>query len=82
MIATGAVDAADDDGFDLSEFADAIPLADEPAPPSPSARGPEAKRAKPEEETIDLGPEPEAPAGKEDDAVAQFLMDLKLDEED
>ncbi|OJW22180.1 MAG: hypothetical protein BGO49_19315 [Planctomycetales bacterium 71-10] len=74
-----SVAAEDDDGFNMG-LDDVIPLDDE-APPSPApAKKAAPAKAKPaEEETVDLATE--AGAG-EDDAVAQFLMDLKLDEED
>jgi pSer/pThr/pTyr-binding forkhead associated (FHA) protein len=75
------------------EHMDIIPLDDEPRPakpaaasqpaptPAPSASGDMPKQA---EETTDLAqPATKAPAtAEEEDAVAQFLMDLKLDDED
>lgn len=79
-----SVAAEDDDGFHM-DLDDAIPLDDEAPPPAPApapapAKNPAAAKAKPvEEETVDLATET---GPGEDDAVAQFLMDLKLDEED
>ncbi|WP_165070623.1 FHA domain-containing protein [Paludisphaera rhizosphaerae] len=67
------------DDFVLS---DAIPLEEEPAPPPPPpapVEGKKKKKKKAKEETVDASAEPE---GEQDDAVAQFLMDLKLDEND
>ena len=71
----------DPDDFVLS---DAIPLEEEPAlPPPPEAAPAESKKkkkkkSKEKEEAVDVVAEPEG----QDDAVAQFLMDLKLDEND
>ena len=80
-----AVADADDLGFDISEFTDSIPL-DEPEPePVPEPAKPakkskkKAKAAKAEEPSDDA---PTLAGGGEDDAVAQFLSDLKLDEND
>lgn len=77
-----SVAAEDDDGFNMGlDVDDAIPLDDEATspPPAPAKKATPAKAKPVEEETVDLATE--AGAG-EDDAVAQFLMDLKLDEED
>ncbi|MDG3004407.1 FHA domain-containing protein [Paludisphaera mucosa] len=81
-----SVDAADDDGFDVdvAGLDDAIPLDDEPEPapaPAKASKKSADKKPKPAEETVDVAAEA-APAGKEDDAVAQFLMDLKLDDDE
>lgn len=76
-----SVAVEDDDGFQM-DLGDSIPLEDEAPPPPPAKKAPQAK-AKPkpaEDETVDLGVDDGG--GGEDDAVAQFLMDLKLDEED
>jgi pSer/pThr/pTyr-binding forkhead associated (FHA) protein len=65
------------------EHMDVIPLDDEPPPPKPSkaaAKGPASAGGKGEAKTEVTEPKPPAP--EEDDAVAQFLMDLRLDEED
>jgi hypothetical protein len=75
------------------EHMDIIPLDDEPHPAKPATAsqpaatpGPSVSRDKPKqaEEPTDLAqPATKAPATPEDeDAVAQFLMDLKLDDED
>ena len=75
------------------EHMDIIPLDDEPRPAKPAVAGqavptspPSAARDKPKlaDETTDLAQPPtKAPAtAEEEDAVAQFLMDLKLDDED
>ena len=75
------------------EHMDIIPLDDEPRPakpavasqsaptPAPSVSSDKPKQA---DETTDLAEPPtKAPAtAEEEDAVAQFLMDLKLDDED
>ncbi len=71
----------EEDGFDLNldEFPDAIPLDDEPkAEPEPAKA---KKSAKKPDQPATPAPAPDEDA-KEDDAVAQFLMDLKLDEDD
>jgi predicted component of type VI protein secretion system len=71
---------ADEAVFDEPAFAepvdhlDVIPLDDEPAPEPEGQPKPKAKR-----EPAAKAEEAEPPS---DDAVAQFLMDLKLDEED
>jgi len=69
---------------------DVIPLDDEPPPPKP-AKSPKAAKAtkpssakgksQPADEPTEVA-ESTAKSPEEDDAVAQFLMDLKLDEED
>jgi predicted component of type VI protein secretion system len=75
------------------EHMDIIPLDDEPRPAKPAVESqpaptpaPSGSRDKPKqaEETTDLAePSTKAPASaEEEDAVAQFLMDLKLDDED
>lgn len=68
----------DDDGFQMN-LDDAIPLDDEatlaPPPEKATAKPKPAAKAKPAEQ-------PAAEVGGGDDAVAQFLMDLKLDDED
>jgi pSer/pThr/pTyr-binding forkhead associated (FHA) protein len=75
------------------EHMDIIPLDDEPRPAKPAAANQPAPtpappvsgdKPKPAEETTDLAQPPtKAPAtAEEEDAVAQFLMDLKLDDED
>jgi pSer/pThr/pTyr-binding forkhead associated (FHA) protein len=76
------------------EHLDIIPLDDEPPPvrpaepakPAAQAPAPAASKdkGKSSEETTDLSePTPKAPGSPdEEDAVAQFLMDLKLDDED
>jgi predicted component of type VI protein secretion system len=63
---------------------DIIPLADDPEPPpkvnakKPAAvKATSSKNSSPEKDLPSLGPKPE-----EDDAVAQFLLDLKLDDDD
>jgi pSer/pThr/pTyr-binding forkhead associated (FHA) protein len=66
---------------------DVIPLDDEPPPPQPvkSAKGGKGSTAKGQGKTADEPTEVAESAAKspeEEDAVAQFLMDLKLDEED
>jgi pSer/pThr/pTyr-binding forkhead associated (FHA) protein len=72
----------DDDGFMMGGD-DAIPLEDE-TPPTPAPSRKPAAEAAPQEETVDLafGKADKEADGAEDDAVAQFLMDLKLDDED
>jgi pSer/pThr/pTyr-binding forkhead associated (FHA) protein len=86
-----------DDDLDLEEefeveieaepqHIDVIPLDDEPPPPKPSrpskaaAKGPGAAGDKGDAATEITEAKSKSP--EEDDAVAQFLMDLKLDEED
>jgi pSer/pThr/pTyr-binding forkhead associated (FHA) protein len=75
------------------EHMDIIPLDDEPRPAEPAVASkpvptpaPSVSRDKPKQadETTDLSQPPaKAPAtAEEEDAVAQFLMDLKLDDED
>lgn len=75
------------------EHMDIIPLDDEPHPAEPAVAtmpaptpAPSVSRDKPKQadETTDLSqPAAKAPAtAEEEDAVAQFLMDLKLDDED
>jgi pSer/pThr/pTyr-binding forkhead associated (FHA) protein len=75
------------------EHMDIIPLDDEPRPAKPAVASkpattpvPPVSRDKPKQdvETTDLvQPPSKAPAtAEEEDAVAQFLMDLKLDDED
>jgi pSer/pThr/pTyr-binding forkhead associated (FHA) protein len=74
------------------EHMDIIPLDDEPAPvtpvkPSKPVQAPAAasgeKPRKPEEKAEPSEPISKAPGTpEEEDAVAQFLMDLKLDDED
>jgi pSer/pThr/pTyr-binding forkhead associated (FHA) protein len=72
---------------------DIIPLDDEPRPAKPAVASQPAPKAVPsvsrdkpkqDDETTDLAQPPtKAPAtAEEEDAVAQFLMDLKLDDED
>ena len=72
------------------EHLDIIPLDDEPPPPKPakSAKGGKGSAAsnpkaqgKAAEEPTEVA-ESTAKSPEEEDAVAQFLMDLKLDEED
>ncbi|WP_165246486.1 FHA domain-containing protein [Paludisphaera soli] len=72
------VEVEEEDGFDLNldEFPDAIPLDDEPKPEPAKPKKSAKKPAQPA-----AAAEAEEPV-KEDDAVAQFLMDLKLDEDD
>jgi pSer/pThr/pTyr-binding forkhead associated (FHA) protein len=75
------------------EHMDIIPLDDEPRPAKPAVASkpvptpaPSVSRDQPKQadETTDLSQPPaKAPAtAEEEDAVAQFLMDLKLDDED
>ncbi len=75
------------------EHMDIIPLDDEPRPAKPAVAGqaaptppPSVTRDKPKQadETTDLAqPSTKAPVtAEEENAVAQFLMDLKLDDED
>jgi pSer/pThr/pTyr-binding forkhead associated (FHA) protein len=75
------------------EHMDIIPLDDEPRPAKPAVASQPAPtpvppvsgaKPKPADEATDLGQPPtKAPAtAEEEDAVAQFLMDLKLDDED
>jgi pSer/pThr/pTyr-binding forkhead associated (FHA) protein len=75
------------------EHMDIIPLDDEPRPAKPAVAGQPAATPAPSvsreeqkqaDETTDLAQPPsKAPAtAEEEDAVAQFLMDLKLDDED
>jgi pSer/pThr/pTyr-binding forkhead associated (FHA) protein len=66
-----------------TQHLDVIPLDDEPSPPKPAkATGPSAAKqdAAKGEETGAVNPPSRSP--EEEEAVAQFLMDLKLDEED
>lgn len=73
-------EAEEEDGFDLTEFPDAIPLedADEPTPEAVKPPKKDAKKAEAKAETSETAKPPE----QDDDAVAQFLMDLKLDDDD
>jgi predicted component of type VI protein secretion system len=75
------------------EHMDIIPLDDEPRPAKPAVASKTAPtpvppvsrdKTKQDDETTDLAQPPsKAPAtAEEEDAVAQFLMDLKLDDED
>jgi pSer/pThr/pTyr-binding forkhead associated (FHA) protein len=73
------------------EHMDIIPLDDEPSPPKPTksakpaAKGSSPSTAKAEGKTADEATEVTESTSKspeEEDAVAQFLMDLKLDDED
>jgi len=75
------------------EHMDIIPLDDEPRPAKPAVASqpapppaPSVPRDKPkqDDETTDLAEPPTKapPTPEEEDAVAQFLMDLKLDDED
>ncbi|MDR3619746.1 MAG: FHA domain-containing protein [Paludisphaera borealis] len=85
---TAVVDDGDDFevGLDVSETVfdqpadhlDIIPLDDEPAP-EPKKKASAKSKAKEEASQPAAPTTPEPPA---DDAVAQFLMDLKLDDED
>jgi len=68
----------DDDGFELGDLTDVIPLDDETHVEAPEPPKKPAKPAKAAKEEAAASPAPE----QEDDAVAQFLMDLKLDEDD
>ncbi|QEH32759.1 Glycogen accumulation regulator GarA [Aquisphaera giovannonii] len=83
-----------EDVEEAPEHMDIIPLDDEPAPPpkKPAAAPPKEAAAPPKNEAATRAPEKKEaeepavePGGKptkeEEDAVAQFLMDLKLDEE-
>jgi len=64
-----------------AQHLDVIPLDDEPPPPQPAKSAKAAKgKTSPEEPTEAAKSTAKSP--EEDDAVAQFLMDLKLDEED
>jgi pSer/pThr/pTyr-binding forkhead associated (FHA) protein len=79
--------ALDDDDIepDATDL-DIIPLADDPEPPPPprvttkkpaAVNAASSKKSAAEKDLPALEPKPE-----EDDAVAQFLLDLKLDEDD
>jgi predicted component of type VI protein secretion system len=85
----------DEDEFEVAldnqpEHMDIIPLDDEPHPTQPSkaakpaTAAPHPKdKAKGSAETIDVTPPAAEPqSAEEEEAVAQFLMDLKLDEDD
>ena len=77
---------------DEPEHVDIIPLDDEPPPDAPkkpqttpaTPTPPGSTKAKGKDDTTDLSDAPPKPQSspEEEDAVAQFLMDLKLDEED
>ncbi|WP_337173897.1 FHA domain-containing protein [Paludisphaera sp.] len=76
----------DEDGFQMGDVGDlpggsddAIPLEDD-APPAKTKKKAAAEAS--EDATVDLASIGEGGAVPEDDAVAQFLMDLKLDDED
>ncbi|WP_165226519.1 FHA domain-containing protein [Aquisphaera insulae] len=85
--------AVDDDDEEAADHIDIIPLDDEPPPPpKPSKKSaPAAAGASPSKKAAADGAGEDAgePAGssgaasskEEEDAVAQFLMDLKLDDE-
>jgi pSer/pThr/pTyr-binding forkhead associated (FHA) protein len=73
---------------DEPEQVDIIPLDDEPPPPGPSAKSADKKepgktpdKDKDDTATVTEAPKPQS-SPEEEDAVAQFLMDLKLDEDD
>jgi pSer/pThr/pTyr-binding forkhead associated (FHA) protein len=66
-----------------TEHLDVIPLDDEPPPPKPAkAAGPSAGKKDATKGEKAKAAEPPSRSPEEEDAVAQFLMDLKLDEED
>jgi predicted component of type VI protein secretion system len=76
---------------DEPDHVDLIPIDDEPPSPAAKAAGQVPPPATPEKapakkpaeppEAPEPAPQP-LPSGEEEDAVAQFLMDLKLDDED
>jgi predicted component of type VI protein secretion system len=86
-----ALPAGDEDEFEI-EFdeggpepeVDSIPLAEpepEPAPAKPAAKGDGNRKPPVETPAPKAAPKPAGKPKEEDEAVAQFLLDLNLDEE-